>query len=438
VSNNTTKVPQILREDYFEEFKPNFKVIKEKIKYKFSSNDDEDILEDKNNSNKELGPVLINKNVNININQDYNQEESKEDLSGYKKFSKKMIIIEALKKFFLKEKYKIQVQEKQKLFEQLLLNTLKGSINKSSTNYKRLYCLLRNSGFLDLLLEDDPSILKNFEPSSSSGSKSSSKDTKRNENTTVNCNDSGSSEENIIESNLKNFNQIRNKSNSDSSSDKVNEDLFLKPILVLDLDETLIHSETPVDTLKHYDFKIMENKVGVFMRSSLFTFLEKAKKDFNLVLFSAGRKDYINEVVKRLKLSTYFLFILDNEYCINIKDKFYIKDLEIFDCLTKNLMGKPVHDETSYVKFKNKGLSLDSFQKEYIKIPCFIIDNNIFSFANNLNQGILINPFYGESLRTLTTKENSDNHRIKRKAEEELITILRLLRKVIHFKFPPI
>lgn len=439
VSNITMQVPMISEEDYFEDSKPNFKVIKEKIKYKFSSTEVEDVLEDNVDCKKQLGPIVINNDVNININEDYNQEDNKEDETGYKKFNKKMIIVEALKKFFLKEKYKIQVLEKQKLFEKLLISILKGTIDKSSTNYKRLYCLLRNSGFLDLLLGDEPSVLKDFEPDSSSGSNSSSEDSKRNENSKENGNESGSSEENNSnESHIKIKCKVKATTNSDSSSYNENENMLLKPILVVDLDETLIHSETPIDSKKHYDFKIMRFKIGVFMRTSLFTFLERAKKDFNLVLFSAGHKDYISEVVKRLEISSYFLFVLDKDYCINIKDKFFIKDLGIFDCLTKNLLGKPVRDYTCYNKTKGKGLSLDSFEKEYVKVSCFIIDNSIFSFANNLNQGILINPFYGNQ-QDLSTKDSSDHHsKYKKKVEEELITILRLLKKVIDFKFPPI
>ena len=135
--------------------------------------------------------------------------------------------------------------------------------------------------------------------------------------------------------------------------------------LILDLDETLIHSELFLGT-KNYD-KIAEfqtedqiEKVGVFIRPYAYEFLDWVSQHFRLILFTAAEYKYAKEILRVCEFEKYFELVLDRNYTIEIKN-FNIKDLSIFN------MNE--------------------------KLNCLILDNNIFSFAASLEQGILISSF---------------------------------------------
>lgn len=179
----------------------------------------------------------------------------------------------------------------------------------------------------------------------------------------------------ILNSNNPNLSNTNDKINlkfkvSDSNS-RIN-----KPLLVLDLDETLIHSEYPIDLKKDYDFTIKKYNLGIFIQNSLYDFLDKAKEKFNLILYSSGEKAYVKEVVRRLEIQKYFLFVLSREYCINVNNCIFIKDLSIFDCFSKADYSLNQHKEST-----NSSL------------PVYMIDNNIFSVSPSLESLIVINSF---------------------------------------------
>lgn len=167
--------------------------------------------------------------------------------------------------------------------------------------------------------------------------------------------------------------------------------------LILDIDETLIHSEL----LKEEDFlrlqsesiseeeynnlvrslgydSLIDNRlIGVIVRPGLFNFLQSLTSKYNLAVFSAGSRDYVENVLNSLKIKSMFYLILCGEETINIGKAFFIKDVSLV-----NEMDRQWNIEYTENKLEVK-------DREFI-----LIDNNIFSFAKDISNGILISSFY--------------------------------------------
>ena len=145
-----------------------------------------------------------------------------------------------------------------------------------------------------------------------------------------------------------------------------------KKVLLLDLDETLIHSdfnrECPSES---YDAQISfkddeeEFSVGIFIRKGLAQFLKEISKYFIVGIFTASVKPYADAVINHIDPNKeYIKFRLYRNNCITVKE-INIKDLRIF--------------------------------KEIVKLErIVIVDNSIYSFANQLSNGILINSFFND------------------------------------------
>lgn len=166
-----------------------------------------------------------------------------------------------------------------------------------------------------------------------------------------------------------------------------NDKRSFKPLLVLDLDETLLHSEkcSPKDSYnRKFDCKVSFNQeyfAYVNVQNNLTQFLESVSEEYNLILFTASKEKYATTLLKQLKIDKYFILVLDRSFCIEAYDNAFIKDLSIFEVLAST------------------DLENSCFNKNNI----LIIDNNIFSFANNLKQGILAFSFFAKS------EENKDD-----------------------------
>ena len=174
-----------------------------------------------------------------------------------------------------------------------------------------------------------------------------------------------------------------------------------KKILLLDLDETLIHADFDEEYLddksNKYDaiikFKVnrqekeesdnnmdiedstwcsgMEededednlHSVGIFVRNNAISFLQKVSKYFDVGIFTASVKEYADAVISFFDPENKLIkFRLYRNNCINFNNSFYVKDLRIF----KN------------VDLRN----------------IVLLDNSIYSFAAQINNGILINSFF--------------------------------------------
>ena len=182
---------------------------------------------------------------------------------------------------------------------------------------------------------------------------------------------------------------------------KINEGVpklsFNKKILVLDLDETLIHADfdeefspDEYDTIIQFKAKNEEAKkekniedsdstscclseveeddvhtVGIFIRKGVKHFLEEVNKYFEVGIFTASVKEYADAVISFLDPENKLIkFRLYRNNCINYNDAFTVKDLRIF----KNVDLKKI----------------------------VLLDNSMYSFAAQINNGILINSFIND------------------------------------------
>ena len=146
-----------------------------------------------------------------------------------------------------------------------------------------------------------------------------------------------------------------------------------KKILLLDLDETLIHADfnkeyendpkNPYDTIISFVSENELNNVGIFLRPGVKLFLENLSKFFEIGIFTASVSEYADEVIKFLDPENNFIkFKLYRNNCITVNEILRVKDLRIL-----------------------KGIDLKNI---------VLVDNNMYSFAAQLNNGILINSFY--------------------------------------------
>ena len=181
-----------------------------------------------------------------------------------------------------------------------------------------------------------------------------------------------------------------------------------KKILILDLDETLVHADffeeldenniqknkydaiisfytsenqsnannnnnnndntdnnTTDDESKDDSCEKVLNKVGIFLRPKVKEFLEEISKYFLIGIFTASIPEYADAVINYLDPEEkYIKFKLYRNDCINVQDLVRVKDLKIF--------GEE---------------NLDRI---------VLLDNNIYSFSNQLSNGILINSFFDD------------------------------------------
>ena len=174
-----------------------------------------------------------------------------------------------------------------------------------------------------------------------------------------------------------------------------------KKILLIDLDETLIHSDFNLEYLNdktikydaiikfketeedfqenyedYYDMRRKklerslfneekEYKVGIFVRQLAKEFLTEVSKYFEIGIFTASVKEYADAVIDFLDPNKSLIkFRLYRNNCINVNNRIFVKDLRII-----------------------KGVAL----KDII-----LLDNSIYSFSAQLNNGILVNSFFND------------------------------------------
>ena len=144
---------------------------------------------------------------------------------------------------------------------------------------------------------------------------------------------------------------------------------FKKKIVLLDMDETLIHADfmesfdpNEYDQIVHFEVDEQDFQVGIFIRNGVQQFLQEISQKFSIGIFTAACKEYADAVLDILDPERKFIeFSLYRNSCLNVSGS-NIKDLRIL-----------------------KGLSL----KDVV-----LVDNNICSFSNQLDNGILVSSFY--------------------------------------------
>lgn len=158
------------------------------------------------------------------------------------------------------------------------------------------------------------------------------------------------------------------------------EDCPKKKLLIIDLDETLIHSEfrnqdnykilddyTKNSKCQNKTFSYSdENSIyffDVFFRPYLKEFLTTVSKYFDLAIFTAAVKGYADIILDYIDpRKEFFQFRLYRDACIPIQQRLYIKDLRII--------------------------------KDYDPKNVILMDNSLYSFMNQPSNGMLVNSFY--------------------------------------------
>ena len=154
-------------------------------------------------------------------------------------------------------------------------------------------------------------------------------------------------------------------SNHNINNMNLNNTNKLKKTLILDLDETLVHSAfTPFSRKCDFILNINiegENKtLYVLKRPHVDKFLQELSLLYEIIIFTASISQYANPLLDQLDKNNYIKYRLFREHC-TFNNGIYIKDLKIFDRKINNMI---------------------------------IIDNNPLSYDNNIENGLPILSWY--------------------------------------------
>ena len=244
--------------------------------------------------------------------------------------------------------------------------------------------------------------------------------------------------------------------NQGQNTPKNTSEFFLPPnktgkkTLVLDLDETLVHSQfgpfdIPSDVVINIEIENEIHDIHVLVRPGVKEFLEKLSKKFEIVIFTASISKYAGpllDILDKNKLCSYRLF---REHCTLINTSFVkdlkklgrdLKDVIIVDnspmaYLLNNDNGLPIltwfDDKTDRELYKIcpllEFLSLVPDVRDYI---CKMVNNNEISYNSAMN---VIND-YNEMLKRKQKNENEkdeniidNNNEISDSSENNLVFI---------------
>lgn len=140
--------------------------------------------------------------------------------------------------------------------------------------------------------------------------------------------------------------------------------------LVLDLDETLVHSKfEPIECSFSFPIIIEGTQHGVYVLKRPFVdeFIAECAKMYELVVFTASLPNYANPVIDRLDKNGLIKHRLFRGDCVFYEEKFYVKDL--------SMLGRDMKD-------------------------CIIIDNSMLSFLFNPTNAIFCTSWYGDKSDT--------------------------------------
>ena len=165
-----------------------------------------------------------------------------------------------------------------------------------------------------------------------------------------------------------------------------------KKTLILDLDETLVHSSfKPIninnifyspDIYLNINFHNNIHKVYVLKRPNVDLFLEEMNKIFNIIIFTASVKEYANPLLDILDTKKIIKKRFFREHCVFNEGK-YIKNLEIIGLDLKDLIiidNNPI----SYSRNKKNGLPIKSWY--YDKTDTELLKLiNILNFLANVD-----------------------------------------------------
>ena len=179
-------------------------------------------------------------------------------------------------------------------------------------------------------------------------------------------NNSPNNQKKEINSFLKHYSSFSNNNSINSISQNMNKfNENNKKTLILDLDETLVHSAfTPFsrnsDLILNINVEGEDRTLYVLKRPHVDKFLNELSSEYEIIIFTASISQYANPLLNELDKNNYIKYRLFREHCI-FNNGIYIKDLKIFDRKINNMI---------------------------------IIDNNPLSYKNNVENGIPILSWY--------------------------------------------
>ena len=207
--------------------------------------------------------------------------------------------------------------------------------------------------------------------------------------------------------------------------------LTKKKTLVLDLDETLVHSQfgafnIPSDVVINIEIENEIHDIHVLIRPGVKQFLEKMSKKYEIVIFTASISKYAGPLLDILDKEKLCKFRLFREHCTLLNSSF-VKDLKV---LGRDLKDVVIVDNSpmAYLLNSDNGLPIltwfdDKNDKELFKIiPIldflsivpdvrdyigkFVINNEI-SYENAIN---VINNYKEMLMRKNEEKDKKDNN----------------------------
>ena len=202
-----------------------------------------------------------------------------------------------------------------------------------------------------------------------------------------------------------------------------------KKTLVLDLDETLIHSTfeplKPKDDIQlKMKIKNEDYVIHVLKRPYLDEFLKIVTQKYEVVIFTASISDYANPLLDQLDPFKKISYRLFREHCTKTDNGLFIKDL---NKLGRNLKDVIIIDNNpvSYTLNKSNGLPIltwHSFQSdnELIKlIPLLIFLTNVDDIRTIINK--VVNGFYVnfQEVNKIIRNNNGTNNNSNSKEEDD-------------------
>lgn len=167
-------------------------------------------------------------------------------------------------------------------------------------------------------------------------------------------------------------------------------------LLVLDLDETLIHA-TKNKLLHEHNFKIAD--YYVYQRPSLTNFINEIKKDYKIGIWSSASDDYVKEIVEKIFPKEYPLeFVWGRTKCTLEYTYNFNKEFDYFNHLYYVKKLKKIH---------KKGIA--TLQN------ILIIDDTPHKCKHNYGNAIYPTEFLGDP------------------TDDELIYLLKYLKKIKDF-----
>ena len=200
--------------------------------------------------------------------------------------------------------------------------------------------------------------------------------------------------------------------------------------LVLDLDETLIHSYfdccSPRPPDLSYDIIIEKRKIHVnsIVRPGAIEFLESVSSIYEVVIFTASLSEYANPLVDFIDKNKKCKYRLYREHCCSFSNGFtnsFTKDLKKLDRDMKNLIIID-NNPKSYILNKENGVPIKTWvedinDRELLRLIPYLIFlssekiEDVRPFLRQVNSGSILNY---DKFDEIINKYKSDNLKLKK------------------------